>query len=83
MPGFFLAKPEGGCLPGLSQQRWPLVYMVGVGGQDVHESLVQHAFGPIPGARPEAPGHAAGSDLHPGAIPGQPPEDFVVVFYPG
>jgi hypothetical protein len=62
-----LTDAFGGSIAPAAELGRPALSVVGVGGQNVHEALVEHALGPVFGGLAEAANDGSRGDLHPHA----------------
>jgi hypothetical protein len=76
--GLGFADPFGGDVAAFGQDRRAVMRIMRVGGQDVHEPVVEHALAPVLRLAAEAAGQGAGSDLNPGAFARGPNEPLIV-----
>ena len=83
MDGFLITDPLGCRVATFGQQWRATAGMVGIGGQQMYQLLVQHALRPVLRALAKATGDAAGSDLHPSPALHQALEYFVLALDPG
>ena len=82
MLGFLFANSLGRQLSAQTQPWWPQFHVMGVGGNDVNEPVVQHPFRPILHVPAKTPSQRPRSDLHPNAGIGKPLDGFILGFYP-